>query len=63
MNYLCHLFSERESDSTEEERGIVKVMQEKKNLPMKLKSPMKLSKLISYYNIYWNQSQNSDDEK
>lgn len=63
MNYLCHLFSERERKSTEEERGIVKVMQEKKNLPMKLKSPMKLSKLISYYNIYWNQSQNSDDEK
>lgn len=61
MNYLCHLFSDRKSKETEE-RVIVKVMQEKKNLPMKLKAPMKLSKLIEYYNVYWNK-ENSDEEK
>ena len=62
MNYLCHLFSDRKSKETEDERVIVKVMQEKKNLPMKLKAPMKLSKLIEYYNVYWNK-ENSDEKK
>ena len=62
MNYLCRLFSDRKSKETEDERVIVKVMQEKKNLPMKLKAPMKLSKLIEYYNVYWNK-ENSDEEK
>lgn len=62
MNYLYHLFSDKGRKEAEDERIIVKVMQEKKNLPMKLNSPIKLSKLLGYYNIYWNQSVSSGDE-
>ena len=64
MNFVYHLFSvnSKKEDINMEERNVVKVIKEKKNLPMKLASPIKLTKLVGIYDIYWKQNANVNNE-